>query len=151
METILGQFYQHPTLTIYFPKMSNIVINPYYSSLQTNVLQVVPNRICLCKCCLNHPNCIPSPSHPPTCHDPDNTAYCYVVVPYKASHTVRQFSDLLCVPIWVLIIPDSYTRALWQVSAETRSTESGETWREMAVHFADEISLSYSSGFFNVP
>jgi hypothetical protein len=47
------------------------------------------------------------------------TGYCYGVVSYKASHALQPFSDPLCVPIWVLIIPDPSTRVLWQIIAET--------------------------------
>jgi hypothetical protein len=39
-------------------------------------------------------------------------------------------SDLLCFSIWFLIIPVSSTRALWQLPAETSSSETGETWGE---------------------
>jgi hypothetical protein len=35
-------------------------------------------------------------------------------------------SDLLCVPIRFIIIPDSSTRALWQLPADTSSSEAGE-------------------------
>jgi hypothetical protein len=52
-------------------------------------------------------------------------AYCYGVVSYKASHALRPFSDLLCVLIWFLIITDSSARALWQIPAETPSSEAG--------------------------
>jgi hypothetical protein len=41
-------------------------------------------------------------------------------------------SDVLCIPIWVLIIPDSSTRALWQLPEEISSSKAWETWREMA-------------------
>jgi hypothetical protein len=41
------------------------------------------------------------------------------------------------------------TRALWQIAATTTSSESEESWREMAMNIADEISLSYSAEFFN--
>jgi hypothetical protein len=34
-------------------------------------------------------------------------------------------SDLLCMPIWVLIITDLSTRALWQLPAKTTSSEAG--------------------------
>jgi hypothetical protein len=50
-------------------------------------------------------------------------------------------SDLLGVPIWVHIIPDSSTTALWQLPAETPSSEVGETWWEVAVNFAYKVSL----------
>jgi hypothetical protein len=42
------------------------------------------------------------------------TGYCYGIVSYKASHALRTFPVLLCVPIWVPFIPDSSSRALWQ-------------------------------------
>jgi hypothetical protein len=32
--------------------------------------------------------------------------------------------------------------------AETPGSEAGETWREIASNFADEVFLSYSTGFF---
>jgi uncharacterized membrane protein len=41
------------------------------------------------------------------------TCYCYGVISYKASHALRPFSDVLCVTIWAIIIPDSFTSALW--------------------------------------
>jgi hypothetical protein len=43
--------------------------------------------------------------------------------------------DLLHILICFLIIPDSSTRALWQLPAETSSTEAGETWQKMANEF----------------
>jgi hypothetical protein len=58
--------------------------------------------------------------------------------PYTAT-----ISYLLYVPIWVLTIPDSSTRALWQLPAEIPSSGTGDTWQEMAVNFAYEVSLSY--------
>jgi hypothetical protein len=57
-----------------------------------------------------------------------NTVYCYGVVSYKASHALWPFSDLLCIPIQVLIILVSSTTALWQILAETSSSEAGKTW-----------------------
>jgi hypothetical protein len=53
----------------------------------------------------------------------------YGVVSHKASHALRPFSDLLCVPIWILIIPDLSTRGLCQVLSETPSSEAS-SWRE---------------------
>jgi hypothetical protein len=44
------------------------------------------------------------------------TGYCYRVVSYNASPALRRFSDLFYIPIWVLIIPDAFIRALWQVT-----------------------------------
>jgi hypothetical protein len=35
--------------------------------------------------------------------------------------------------------------------SKTTSCDSAETWLEMAMHFADEIFLSYSAGFLNMP
>jgi hypothetical protein len=78
------------------------------------------------------------------------TGYSYGVVLYKVSHTLQPFSDLLRISVWVLIIPDSSTRALWQIPAETPSSKWRETWWEMVVNFADEIFLSYSTGFFTI-
>jgi hypothetical protein len=49
------------------------------------------------------------------------TGYSYRVVSYKTSHAMRPFSDLLCVPIWVLIAPASCTGP------------QGETWPQMSV------------------
>jgi hypothetical protein len=50
-----------------------------------------------------------------------------------------------------LIIPDSSTRALWQLPIETTSSEAGETWQEMAVNFAYGVSLFIIFGLFNMP
>jgi hypothetical protein len=41
---------------------------------------------------------------------------------------IATISNLLCVPVWVLIIPDSSIRDLWQLPAETSTSEGGETW-----------------------
>jgi hypothetical protein len=52
------------------------------------------------------------------------SGYCYEVVWRKESHALQPFSDLLCIPIWVLIIPDSSTRDLLQILAEkTRANQ----------------------------
>jgi hypothetical protein len=59
-------------------------------------------------------------------------------------------SDVLYVPIWVLTIPDLSIRAVWQLPAETSSSEAGETWRELAVNFSSEVYLSYLLGSFNM-
>jgi hypothetical protein len=54
------------------------------------------------------------------------TGNCYGVVSYTAFLALRPFlSDLLFVPIWVLITLDSSTRALWQILAEASSSELG--------------------------
>jgi hypothetical protein len=50
-------------------------------------------------------------------------------------HRTATISDLLCVPILVLIIPVLSTRTLLQVPAEASSCEAEETLREMAVEF----------------
>jgi hypothetical protein len=73
------------------------------------------------------------------------------VVSYNASRALRSFSDPPCIPILVLMIPDSSSRVLWQTQAETHGSESGETWREMSVNFAGEVSLPYSAGIFKMP
>jgi hypothetical protein len=46
----------------------------------------------------------------------------------QAFLALRPFSDLLCVPIRVLIIPDSSTRALWKIAVETPSIETGNNF-----------------------
>jgi hypothetical protein len=51
---------------------------------------------------------------------------CYRVVSYKASLALLPFYNLLCVPIRVLITPDSSTRALWQIPSETPSSEAAK-------------------------
>jgi hypothetical protein len=43
-----------------------------------------------------------------------DAGYCYGVVSYKAT-----IFYLLHVPIWVLIVPDSSTRAVWQIPEDT--------------------------------
>jgi hypothetical protein len=60
-------------------------------------------------------------------------------------------SDLLCVPFWVPAIPDSSTRALWQLSAETSISEAEETWLQMAVEFCLLNAPFALVWFFNVP
>jgi hypothetical protein len=45
----------------------------------------------------------------------------------------------------------SSTRALWQQPEGTPSSESRETWTEIAVNFAFEESLFIFVGFFNTP
>jgi hypothetical protein len=59
------------------------------------------------------------------------TGCCYGVVSYKASHALRPFSDIVWVPICVLIILDSTTRALWRIPKQTPSMEAG---RNLARH-----------------
>jgi hypothetical protein len=53
-------------------------------------------------------------------------------------------------PICVLIVPDSFTRVL-AVTSRHLVAKQGEARREMAVNFADKVSLSYFAGFFNMP
>jgi hypothetical protein len=79
------------------------------------------------------------------------TGYCYRKVSYKASYALRPFSDLLCVLVRFLIIPESYTRALWKIPAEAPSSDAGRNLSRMAVNFAGEVSLSYYAGIFNTP
>jgi hypothetical protein len=55
-----------------------------------------------------------------------STSYCYGMVSHKASHTLRLFPDLLCVTLRVIIAPDASTIALWQIPAETPSSEPGK-------------------------
>jgi hypothetical protein len=56
---------------------------------------------------------------------------------------------IYCVPMWVLIIPESST-SLANINRHLVAIE-GKTLREMFVNFAGEISLSYSTGIFNMP
>jgi hypothetical protein len=46
---------------------------------------------------------------------------------------------------FVIYLPD-----LWQLPAETPSSETGETLREIAMNFAYEVSLFILVGFFNM-
>jgi hypothetical protein len=56
-------------------------------------------------------------------------------------------SDLLCIPIWFQIIPDSSTRALRQsLPAETSSSKAGEICWDTPVEFCLWVSLLYSQG-----
>jgi hypothetical protein len=57
---------------------------------------------------------------------------------YKSSTALRPFCDLICVPICVLVIPDSLY---------LQQSEAG-SFREMSLNLADEIFLSYSVGIF---
>jgi hypothetical protein len=59
------------------------------------------------------------------------TGYYYEVVSDEVSHALRPFSDLLFVPIKVVVI-----RALWQIPEESTRAKQGETWREVYVNFA---------------
>jgi hypothetical protein len=55
---------------------------------------------------------------------------------YKVTLVPRQFCDLLCVPIWFMIIPDSSIRAIWQsLPADISSSEVRETWRQIDGEF----------------
>jgi hypothetical protein len=51
---------------------------------------------------------------------------------HKATPAPRSFL-ISCVPIWFSVIPESSTRAVWQLPAETSSFEAGETWREIVM------------------
>jgi hypothetical protein len=53
------------------------------------------------------------------------TGYCYGVLSYKVSQALRSFHDLLCIPILFIVIPDLFTRALWQIPADTPSSKVG--------------------------
>jgi hypothetical protein len=75
------------------------------------------------------------------------TGYCYGMVLYKASHALQPFSDVLYIPIWVLVTPHSSTSAL--IPAETSSSEAG-SWQDVSLNLAD-VSLSYYARFFNMP
>jgi hypothetical protein len=75
------------------------------------------------------------------------TSYYYGVVSYKASHALQPFSYLFFFSMWVLIAPEPHTRALW--FQQSASNEAGR-WRKISLNLADAVSLSYSSGFFNM-
>jgi hypothetical protein len=47
---------------------------------------------------------------------------------------------------WVLINSDQSSL----IAAETSISEA-KIWREMSLNFAEELSLSYSAGIFNMP
>jgi hypothetical protein len=53
-----------------------------------------------------------------------------------------KISDLLCVPIWVIIILDSSAGDLWQLLAETSSSEAGECCDKRLLNVAYVVSLS---------
>jgi hypothetical protein len=65
----------------------------------------------------------------------------------KVTLAQRPFSDLLCVPIWFLIISDSSTRTLWQsIPAEVSNIEAGETWQrnDLRIFFRMYFLLTHS-------
>jgi hypothetical protein len=53
----------------------------------------------------------------------------------------------IVLPTWVPVIPDSSTRALWQIPAQTPSSESGETWREIAMILPTKYLFHTPQGF----
>jgi hypothetical protein len=59
-------------------------------------------------------------------------------------------SDLLCIPMWFLTIPDLSARALRQLPAEISSSEAGRTGREMAVEFCLQMISFILVGLFNM-
>jgi hypothetical protein len=72
----------------------------------------------------------------------------YGVVSHKASQTLRLF--LICCQflIWVLNILIIQQPELSYCNQQRHLVaKQGETWREMAVNFAYEVSLSCSAGF----
>jgi hypothetical protein len=73
------------------------------------------------------------------------TGYCYRVVSNKASHALRPFWSTVR-PIWVIIIHNSFTRALWQISAETSSSNSGRNSTKNVREFCGQEGLSLPSG-----
>jgi hypothetical protein len=48
---------------------------------------------------------------------------------------------ICCVSIWVIIIPHSSTRAVWQIPAKTLGSTAGRNLVRMYVDFADEASV----------
>jgi hypothetical protein len=79
------------------------------------------------------------------------TGFCYGVVSYEARQTLWPFFDLLSDLIWVPLIPDSSTILSSNYQQRHLVAKQEETWREMSVNFASQVSLSYSAGVFNVP
>jgi hypothetical protein len=76
--------------------------------------------------------------------------YCYGAGAQSDPRTAA-ISDLTCVPISDIITPDSSTRALWKLPAETSSIATGETWTEMDVEFC-LLSISFILvRFFKMP
>jgi hypothetical protein len=69
---------------------------------------------------------------------------------YKAPNAVRSFL-IYCASTSVLITPYSFTRALYQIPAETSSGKGEKTWREMSITFDGEVFMSYSARIFNMP
>jgi hypothetical protein len=68
---------------------------------------------------------------------------------YKVTLALRPFL-ICCASPWVLIIPDSSTRALWQLPTDTSSNKAGETWREMASEFWLWSIYFILTGFFDM-
>jgi hypothetical protein len=62
------------------------------------------------------------------------TSSCYGACAQGDPSTATVYA-LLCFPIRFLIIIASAARVLWQLPAETCSSEAGETWREMVAEF----------------
>jgi hypothetical protein len=58
----------------------------------------------------------------------------------------RPFYGVLCVPIWVIIIPDSSTIIVWLQQRHLVAKQGG-AWGEIPVNFSDEVSLSTPQGF----
>jgi hypothetical protein len=58
---------------------------------------------------------------------------------------------LLCISISFLIIPDSSTRALWQLPAETSVAKQEKLDKEMAAEFCLQSIFLILVGFFNMP
>jgi hypothetical protein len=56
----------------------------------------------------------------------------------------------LCILIWDVIIPDSTTTALWQLTAETPSSKAGETWHKMARNLVYKVSLFMHVEFIKI-
>jgi hypothetical protein len=66
-----------------------------------------------------------------------STGYCYEVVVYKASHELWPISDMLCVPIWVIIIRDSSNSAHW---LQQRHLLAKQSWHVLEFSW-DSISV----------
>jgi hypothetical protein len=64
---------------------------------------------------------------------------------------LRPFSDIFCIPIWVVIILIYPPELSEKKNNKHLVAKQGETCREMSINFAVDVSPWYSAGFFNMP
>jgi hypothetical protein len=76
------------------------------------------------------------------------------MVSCKASHALRPYYDLLCIPIWVLIIPDSPAIALWlflfiiwAIKEAVRTPETSACFNEITRCYASEGGHPHELGY----